>query len=130
MSWEGLFIVLLVAHLVGDFLLQTEWQATNKYGGLSPDPLARRALGLHVATYMCAFIPGLIALVGSFGAGTGLLVAILIAGTHAVQDDGRLLGGYMRSVKHSEPRPGPLLMAIDQSFHVLVLFGIALLVAA
>lgn len=129
MTWEGLFIVLLVAHLVGDFVLQTEWQATNKYAGLGPDPLARRALGLHVATYMCAFIPGLIALAGSFGAGAALLVAIVIAGTHAVQDDGRLLNAHMRAIKHSEPRPGPLLIACDQSFHIVVLFGIALLVA-
>lgn len=130
MTWEGLFIVLFVAHLVGDFLLQTEWQATSKYGGLGPNPLARRALGMHVATYMCAFVPGLIALAGSLGAGAALLVAIVIAATHAVQDDGRLLDGYTRSVKHSEPRPGPLLVAIDQSFHILVLFGIALLVGA
>ena len=38
MSWVEVFAVLMVSHLAGDFLLQTEWQATHKFGGLAPRP--------------------------------------------------------------------------------------------
>ena len=48
-------------------------------------------------------------------------MALLIAIPHMVQDDGRLLDAYMRRVKGvGDPRPGGLLIAVDQSFHVLV----------
>ena len=45
-----------------------------------------------------------------------------------LQDDGRLLDAYMRRVKGVEPKPGGLLIAVDQSWHVLALFLVALLV--
>ena len=50
---------------------------------------------------------------------------------HLIQDDGRLLDPWMRRVKGpgSVESPG-LRVAVDQSFHVLSLFGPALLVVA
>jgi len=33
-SWVEVFAVFVVSHLVGDFLIQTEWQASHKLGGL------------------------------------------------------------------------------------------------
>ena len=59
MSWVSVFASFLVAHMVGDYLLQTDWQARNKRGGLSGG-VALRALGMHVATYTLAFVPALI----------------------------------------------------------------------
>ena len=55
-------------------------------------------------------------------------MALLIAVPHMIQDDGRLLDAYMRRVKGVEPKPGGLLIAVDQSFHLLALFLVALLV--
>ena len=49
MSWVSVFAAFLVAHMVGDYLLQTDWQARHKRGGLT-DPAARRPLLTHVAT--------------------------------------------------------------------------------
>jgi hypothetical protein len=49
-SWVSVFAGFLVAHMVGDYLLQTDWQARHKRAGLS-DPAARRPLLTHVATY-------------------------------------------------------------------------------
>jgi hypothetical protein len=49
---------------------------------------------------------------------------------HAVQDDGRLLGAYARAVKHTDPQPGMLMLAVDQSFHLVVLFALAVAAAA
>jgi len=51
MSWPGALLALLVSHLVGDFLFQTEPQALDKVGGLG-EPRARRALLEHLVWYM------------------------------------------------------------------------------
>lgn len=130
MSWVEIFAVFAVSHLVGDFLLQTDWQATHKFGGLGPSPESRRALLAHTATYTLAFVPALIWLSTEIGA-WAIGIAALIALPHMVQDDGRLLDAYMRRFKRvqGEP-PGGLRLALDQSFHMLFLFGLALLAAA
>ena len=44
MPWVEVFAVFTVCHLTGDYLLQTDWQARNKRGGLGSNPVARRAL--------------------------------------------------------------------------------------
>jgi Protein of unknown function (DUF3307) len=124
--WVEVFAVLVVSHAAGDFLLQTEWQATHKGGGLNGDRERRRALLAHVITYTLAFVPALIWLGGDT---TALGLAALVAGIalpHAVIDDGRALAAYVRTVKHVEPEPGPLMMAIDQSVHLVILFALAL----
>ena len=37
--------MLVVSHLIGDFVLQTDFQAEHKHGGLGRDPVRRRAIG-------------------------------------------------------------------------------------
>jgi hypothetical protein len=128
--WFEIFPVFVVCHLAGDYLIQTDWQAVHKQHGLGPDPVARRALGAHVATYTLAYSPALIWLAPRLGAATIAVVALL-AVPHLIQDDGRLLERYMVTVKHRMPRPDdPLGAIVDQSFHVLALFGLALLGSA
>jgi hypothetical protein len=129
-SWVEVFAVLVVSHLVGDYLLQTDWQATNKRGGLSSDKTARAALFSHVTTYTIAFVPALIWLSGELGAGGVIGVAALVFIPHLIQDDGRLLWSYLRSVKRcTETTAAEIFTSVDQSFHILVLFGIALVAA-
>jgi hypothetical protein len=129
-SWAEIFEVFVVSHLVGDFLLQTQWQAVNKYGGLGGGGKTR-ALCMHVLVYTLCFVPALVWLAGSLGAWT-IGVAALIAVPHLVQDDGRLLERWIRVVKHSDDiaQGEWLFTAIDQSFHVVTLFLIALLAAS
>jgi len=67
----------------------------------------------------------LIWLADDLGAGV-LAVAALIGGPHIVQDDGRLVAAWIRNVKRSEVKSGPLPIAVDQSFHFLSLFVVAL----
>jgi hypothetical protein len=123
--WVEIFAVLLVSHVVGDFLIQTNWQATHKREGLGSDPERRRALVSHTISYSLCFAPALAWLAGDLGAdGTAALAAGVFI-PHLVQDDGRLLSSYVRTVKHTEPAPGMLMLAVDQSFHLLVLFGLA-----
>jgi len=127
--WVEVFCVFVVCHLVGDYLLQTDWQAAHKRRGLSSDPIARRALLSHIANYLLAFVPAFVWLGDDLGAGV-VLIAALIAGPHLVQDDGRLLDLYLRRVKHCDPKTMPGVRAIvDQAFHIVALFGLALLAA-
>jgi hypothetical protein len=128
MPWVEIFAVFIVSHLVGDYLLQTEWQARHKRGGLGPDPEARKALVMHVSTYTLAFVPALVWLADDISAAGVAGVAALIFLPHLVQDDGRLLNAYMARVKGLEASANlPVTIAVDQSFHLATLFGIALL---
>ena len=128
MEWFEVFAVFLVSHLVGDYLLQTDWQAIHKRGGLGADPVARRALLSHVATYTLAFVPALIWLAPDLSAPALVGVVAGIALPHMVQDDGRLLAIYVREVKGCDIVAFPLVgAAVDQTMHVVALFGLALL---
>jgi hypothetical protein len=126
--WEEVFAVFLVSHLVADFLLQTDWQATNKVGGLSGnDPEARRALTSHLFVYTLCFVPAILWIAVDRSAWAFALLAV-ISIPHLVQDDARALMAWNRHIKGTGTKPGdPLYMAIDQSFHVVALFGAALL---
>jgi hypothetical protein len=127
MAWVEVFALFIVCHLAGDYLLQTEWQATNKRGGLGTDPLRRRALVSHIVSYTLAFVPVFIWLAEDLDA---LAVAGVVAGValpHLVQDDGRLLSRYMDVVKKAPASENvSVLAAVDQSFHVLTLLLLAL----
>jgi hypothetical protein len=129
-DWAEIFAVFVVSHLTGDFLVQTDWQARNKRGGLGADPVARRALFAHVATYTVAFVPALIWLGGEIGAWAAVGIGALVALPHLIVDDGRLLETYVRRVKGVASPPDSLLAAVDQSVHFLALFGAALVAAA
>ncbi len=127
MAWVEVFAVFVVCHLVGDYLLQTDWQATHKRGGLGPGREPRRALASHILTYTLAYVPAFIWLAGDIGA---LLLAVvpLVAIPHWIQDDGRLLTLYLRTVKG----PGAagnktVAAAADQSFHLLALLLVSFL---
>jgi len=123
--------VLLLSHLTGDFLLQTDWQAEHKHGGLGGDPEARRALFAHLTTYTLAFIPAFIWIADGLGTGIALASVGLIFLPHLLQDDGRLLARYTAMIKGPGATQVPLvLVAVDQTCHFLTLFGTALLITA
>lgn len=130
MPWVEVFAVFFVSHQVGDYLLQTEWQAMHKHGGLATRGEPRRALLSHIASYTLAFVPALVWLSSSLHAGVVWLAA-LIAIPHLVQDDGALLYAYARTVKGAELAENPALAAaLDQAFHIVALFLTALLAAS
>jgi len=128
MPWVEVFVVFFVSHEVGDYLLQTDWQAMHKRGGLSGRAINRRALLSHIATYTLAFVPGFVWLWDSLHWGViGLAAGIAIP--HMIQDDGRLLTRYARLVKKADLNANPSLGAVlDQAFHFLALFVAALIV--
>jgi hypothetical protein len=125
-NWVSVFAAFLVAHMVGDYLFQTDWQARNKRGGLSGG-MAFRALAAHVATYTLAFAPALVWIGDELDAGWALLAAALIFLPHFVIDDGRIVRFYLARVKRADGFDLGLAASVDQSFHVLSLFLVALL---
>jgi hypothetical protein len=127
-NWVSIFVAFLVAHMVGDYLFQTDWQARHKRGGLSGDKVAFRALVSHVTTYTLAFVPALIWIGDQLDPGWALLAAALIFFPHLVLDDGRFVRAYLANVKRADGFDVGLAASVDQSFHVLSLFLVALLV--
>jgi Protein of unknown function (DUF3307) len=129
MTWVEIFVAFTISHLVGDYLLQTDWQALHKRGGLTTEAgPARRALFTHVLTYTLAFLPAV--LLAEPGAAIAWVIP-LIAIPHLIQDDGRLLQRYMKSVKGLDAQANlPVSIAVDQTFHLLALLAVALLLGS
>jgi hypothetical protein len=124
--WPEIFAVFVVSHLVGDFVLQTDWQAQHKHGGLGGGRVHRRALAAHIATYGLTFVPAFVWLATDVG-GWVTLIALALLVPHWIQDDGRLLTLYMRRVKRTRAAPTDFVfIAVDQTFHVVALFALAL----
>jgi len=129
--WVEIFVVFVVSHALGDYLLQTDWQALNKRGGLGRDREARRALFSHVSVYTLAYIPAFVWLADDLSA---IEVAVLAAGIfipHLVQDDGRVLSAYIKRVKGCGAESSKTVYtSVDQSLHLVILFLTALAVHA
>ena len=111
----SLFDRLLVAHLVGDWLLQTEWQALNKGKNY-------RALFSHIAIYTLIILGVLVLDFGFQNVYVYLMVALLGL-SHAILDRGwpviRLMKAF-RMIVAREPERW-LTMAVDQVLHIFFL---------
>lgn len=127
-GWPAVLLSLLASHLAGDVLMQTEWQAVNKTGGLR-ESRSRRALFMHVIAYTASFSPALVWI----GRRTSVQRAVMVGGAvaipHLLVDDGRLVEVWLRKVKRARQPPPALIVAVDQSFHVICLLGAALVAA-
>ena len=119
----SLFDKLLVTHLVGDFLLQTEWQATNK---------ARNfwAMSSHIAVYSIIMLVVLFADFGFQNATVYLMVCILGV-SHAFIDLRWPVIRFMKAfrlVVTREPMPW-LVLTVDQCFHILIIAFVVLVLS-
>ena len=115
-----LFESLLLAHIVGDWLLQTEWQALNKVHNW-------RALLSHVVVHHLVVLGVLLARFG-FQDIRVFVVVGLLAVSHAILDRHWPVVWLMRALKHIVVRPPErwLTIVIDQAIHILLL-GLAVL---
>jgi len=109
------FETLIVAHIAGDWLLQTEWQAVNKAHNW-------RALWSHVFVYHLLVLIALVARVGYDDFRVYVVVAVL-AVTHAFLDRGWPVHRLMRLLRVTVDRPPDrwLTTAFDQSIHIVLL---------
>ena len=110
-----IFESLLLAHLVGDWLLQTEWQANNKTHKW-------QALLSHVVVYHLIILAVLIAWFGLRNVNVYITVAVLAA-THAVLDLRWPVEWIMKTFRHSVTNQSEywLVIVVDQSIHNILL---------
>lgn len=99
---------ILLAHLVGDYLLQNDWMAANKTRRWIPAVV-------HGATYTLPFL----------FVTQSLLALLAIGGTHVLIDHYRL-ARFWPTLLPPTPRhdkPGWLLIVVDNAIHVLINLG-------
>jgi hypothetical protein len=128
-TWPGVLLACLICHVGGDYLLQTEWQATTKGRGVG-DPEGRRALFLHVITYTAAFLPALAWIAARHDIGWAVLMGLAVAVPHLLIDDGSVVRWWLRYVKHVAVPDRMLRLMVDQSMHLVCLLGVALITVA
>jgi hypothetical protein len=123
---------LVLAHLVADFILQTDSVASDK---AAHGRRAMRGLGLHVAAVLVCMVPFVVA----FGL-PGLVATLVISAAHAAIDRAKIVltrraeARALREARavHEEPLPAAslgtawtpvpaALFALDQLAHVLVI---------
>jgi hypothetical protein len=117
------FLVLLGGHLLGDWIVQTDWQATNKTRSWA-------ALAAHVASYhlivgLLLFVP---VLRDGWPAGKALAALAVSAMTHAVIDRRWPVRALMRAA--GSPGFATVewgVIAVDQALHLFILAMLALL---
>lgn len=119
----SLFDWLLVGHLVGDFLIQTEMMAEGKVQSWP-------WMAKHVGRYMVVMVVviGAYALTHRVPFWLVAVVLLFIAGTHVILDRRNFTQGWMRLVGVSTDHPW-MPIVVDQVFHVLVLAVVAQVLA-
>jgi Protein of unknown function (DUF3307) len=117
------FLVLLAGHLLGDWVAQTDWQATNK-------PRSWAALAAHVASYH--LVMGLLLLIpvlrDGWPASKAFAALTVSAVTHGLIDR----RWPVRALLRAAGSPGFAtvewgVIAVDQALHLFILAMLALL---
>ncbi len=107
----------LVAHLVGDYLLQNDWMALNKK--LMTFPCVVHCSAYTAAVASCTWWPW------------WALLAVFV--THFIQDRTQIIRWWMNLIgqeKFAGPPLGPWsIIVVDNVWHIVVLFGLSKLVA-
>lgn len=105
------FDILLVAHLVGDYLFQTSWMAAHKAKYWMP-------LLTHVLVYTTTV--ALLAWIG-FG-GLTLWGILLIAVSHVILDRRTFVAWWVRHIMRVKgDQQNWLMIMADQVFHIFIL---------
>jgi hypothetical protein len=118
-----IFESLLMAHILGDWILQTEWQAKNKEHNWL-------ALLVHVSIYHVIVFAILF-----WGFDLEIIPAVavvaVLAIVHALLDRRTFVNWLMRTLRITvERKPEQwLLIAVDQSLHLLLLGAAALVLS-
>lgn len=103
----------LIGHLVGDFLLQNDWQAVNKKRHTLP-------CLVHVALYTMSI---------AVFTGWGFWPLLIVAATHFAQDRTSIVSAWMRLIGQRAFAQPPLApwscIIVDQTWHLLVLYLIS-----
>lgn len=106
------FDLLLIAHLIGDYLLQTEWMAKYKAERWAPLLAHCTVYTLVIGLVSYLFIP----------AGLSWWAIGLVFVSHVFLDRrGFVAFWYRRVMRVTDDRNKWLMIVVDQSFHLIVL---------
>ncbi|TWT04491.1 DUF3307 domain-containing protein [Planococcus sp. CPCC 101016] len=104
------FDVLLIGHLIGDFLLQTSWMAKHKASKWLP-------LLTHVSVYTIV-----IAVFGIFSGGLSLPALAIIFIGHIILDRRSFVMFWVERIQTAKgPEKAWLSIMADQIFHIILL---------
>jgi hypothetical protein len=106
---------MLIGHLIGDYLFQTSWMASNK---------AKQWIPLLVHSVVYTIIVTTVVYLG-YGL-LPFLAIILILGSHIILDRRTFVQWWVKNVMNSNDKEaGWLMIMADQIFHLIILSGIA-----
>jgi hypothetical protein len=117
MMTTTVFLILLTSHLLGDWVAQSDWQATNKTRSWAA--LAAHVAGYHLVMGLLLLLP---VLRDGWPAGKALAVLAVSAATHALIDrrwPGRALLRVAGSPGFATVEWG--VIAVDQALHLSIL---------
>ena len=83
-----------------------------------------------MTTYTLAFLPAFIWIGSELDAVWAIVAAVLVFVPHLIIDDGRLVALYLARVKRVDGLNLGVAASVDQSFHVLSLLLVAMVVGA
>ena len=106
------FEFLIIGHLTGDFLFQTNWMAREKANNFL-------ALFIHSAVY--TFFIGLVSYLAGRFSWTALLVILL---SHMLLDNRKFVYFWVKNVNKSADTAW-LRIACDQCWHIIILGAIS-----
>lgn len=105
------FDILLLGHLIGDYLFQTSWMAANK---------AKNWAALLTHSFVYTLAVGIVAWFG-FG-GLSIWGLLLVFGLHVFLDRRTFVAWWVRTVMTSTGKESCWLsIVVDQVFHLIVL---------
>lgn len=106
------FDILLIAHLVGDYLLQIGWMAGNKTKSWMANLTHSAAYTLTIAVFAALFIKDF--------SPWGLLLVFV---SHAIVDRRSITTWWVTKIMTApESESGWLTIVVDQILHLLILF--------
>jgi hypothetical protein len=113
-----IFLYLLIAHLIGDWIIQTSWMALEKSKHLLP--LLAHVVTYHIFTFGALYL-------AEVELTKAIWATLFLAITHAVLDNRRFEFWWLRKIKKvkDEEIPVWLLLGVDQSFHLTLLALVA-----
>jgi hypothetical protein len=117
MMTTTVFLILLTSHLLGDWVAQSDWQATNKTRSWAA--LAAHVAGYHLVMGLLLLLP---VLRDGWPAGKALAVLAVSAATHALIDR----RWPVRALLRVAGSPGFAtvewgVIAVDQALHLSIL---------
>lgn len=108
------FGILIMGHLIGDYLLQNDWMARNKKNS-----------SLHCFTHCALYTMAIAIVITMTGDSWPLWAFTVVFGTHFLQDRTNIVSWFMSKVGQDRFKEdlGPWSMiVVDNTLHLLVLF--------